>query len=97
MELNALAFNPRMHLFSSGTAYDLMLKSSNQSALGELEQLLHQLQWAIYHVQRTYKQSTGKTGKPYVNSDRKVVLVNEGNKAQMESKLEAFANVIMPQ
>jgi hypothetical protein len=92
MEMNALAFNPRMHLFSSGTAYDLMVKSSNQAALDELEQLLRQLQWAIYHVQRTYKQLIGKKGKPYVNSDRKVVLVDEGNKAQMESKLETICH-----
>lgn len=90
MEMNALAFNPRMHLFSSGTAYDLMAKSGNQAAFDELEQLLQQLQWAVYHVQRTYKQLIGKNGKPYVNSDRNVVLINEGNKAQMESKLEVI-------
>lgn len=90
MEMNALTFNPRMHSFSSGTAYDLMAKSVNHAAFDELEQLLQQLQWAIYHVQRTYKQLIGKNGKPYVNSDRKVVLINEGNKAQMESKLETI-------
>lgn len=41
-------------------------------------------------MQRTYKQLIGKNGKPYVNSDRNVVLVDEGKKAQMESKLEVI-------
>lgn len=91
MELNALAFNPRMHLFSSGTAYDLIVESSNQSAIFELKCLLNQTGWAIYHVQRIYKQLIGKNGKPYVNADRKVAIVAQGQKSEMESNLQVLA------
>jgi hypothetical protein len=91
MEMNALAFNPRMHLFSSGTAYDLIVESGSQDALDELERMLSRMQWGIYHVQRIYKQLIGKNNKLYVNADRKVVLVYEGNKAEMELKLETLA------
>lgn len=91
MELNALAFNPRMHLFSSRTAYDLILGSGNQEALDELERLLNQTQWAVYRVQRIYKQLIGKSGKPFVNSDRRVTTVAIGSRAEMEQNLGAIA------
>lgn len=94
LELNALAFNPRMHLFSSGTAYDLIVESGNQSAIFELKRLLDQTGWAIYHVQRIYKQlngKNGKNGKPYVNADRKVTIVAQGQRSAMESNLQALA------
>jgi hypothetical protein len=91
MEMNALALNPRMHLFSSSTAYDLIVESGNQDALDELERMLSRMQWGIYHVQRIYKQLMGKNNKLYVNADRKIVLVYEGSKAEMESKLEMLA------
>lgn len=39
MEMNALAFNPRMHLFSSGNAHQLIVESGNPAALDELERL----------------------------------------------------------
>lgn len=91
MELNALAFNPRMHLFSSGTAYDLMVESNNQAAIAELNRLLDQSDWAIYHVQRIYKQLIGKNNKPYVNADRRVEIVAQGQKAEMEGNLQAIA------
>jgi hypothetical protein len=91
MELNALAFNPRMHLFSSGTAYDLMVEDGNQAALEALDPLLSQMQWAVYHVQRIYRQVIGATGKAYVNSDRKVVLIDEGSRAEMESRLNMIS------
>jgi hypothetical protein len=91
MEMNALAFNPRMHLFSSGTAYDLIVGNGNQNALDELERMLSQIQWGIYHVQRIYKQLMGKNNKLYINADRKVVLIYEGNRTEMESKLKILA------
>jgi len=91
MELNALAFNPRMHLFSSGTAYDLIVESGNLAAIAELKRLLDQTEWAIYHVQRIYKQLIGKNGKPYVNADRKVTIIAHGQKSDMESNLQAMA------
>lgn len=91
MEMNALAFNPRMHLFSSGTAYDLIVGNGNQNALDELERMLSQIQWGIYHVQRIYKQLIGKNNKLYINADRKVVLIYEGNRTEMESKLKILA------
>ncbi|MCU0548426.1 MAG: hypothetical protein MUC48_03675 [Leptolyngbya sp. Prado105] len=91
LESNALAFNPRMHLFSSGTAYDLIVESGNLAAIAELNRLLDQTQWAVYHVQRIYKQLIGKNGKPYVNADRKVTIVAQGQKAEMESNLQAIA------
>jgi hypothetical protein len=91
LELNALAFNPRMHLFSSGTAYDLIAESSNLAAIAELNCLLAQSHWAVYRVQRIYKQLIGKNGKPYVNADRKVAIVAQGQKGEMESNLQAIA------
>ena len=59
--------------------------------LNELAQLLRQTQWAVYYVQRIYKQLTGKNGKPYVNVDRKVTLVAQGSQAETESNLEVLA------
>ncbi|BAU15925.1 hypothetical protein LEP3755_64910 (plasmid) [Leptolyngbya sp. NIES-3755] len=91
MELNALAFNPRMHLFSSGTAYDLIVESGNLAAIAELKCLLDRTEWAIYHIQRIYKQLIGKNGKPYVNADRKVEIIAQGQKSEMEGNLEATA------
>jgi len=91
MELNALAFNPRMHLFSCGTAYDLMRDSGNVEALDNLNQRLDECGWAVYHVRRTYKQIIGKNGKPYSNSDRWVRIISEGEKVEMERFLRVLA------
>ncbi|MEO0869792.1 MAG: hypothetical protein AAFY17_15415, partial [Cyanobacteria bacterium J06642_11] len=95
MEANALAHNPRMHLFSSGTAYDLVVRNSAtlQPVLEHYEALLEQSTWGIYHVHRIYRQLPikDKPGKCRVDAERYNCLVAEGNRAQMEALLAEFA------
>ena len=89
MEMNALAFNPRMHLFSCGTAYDLMQQSGNAAAFLELNKLLQQTEWALYQVQRIYRR-VGVKGKT-INADRRVTTIATGSKQEMELQLERLA------
>ena len=91
-ELIALATNPRMHLFSSGTAFDLVVKSGNQAALDAFDHLLADQAWGLYRVERTYERPISpKSGKPYVRVARRIVKLSTGTRAEMLDCLSVMA------
>jgi hypothetical protein len=87
LEHIALALNPRMQLFSHGTAKTLITDSGNQAALDHYEHLLNQHDWAIYRVQRIYKMGKKE------NSDRRTTILATGSRAEMEKQLHALAQL----
>ncbi|NEP19284.1 MAG: hypothetical protein F6J97_20710 [Leptolyngbya sp. SIO4C1] len=90
-EALSLATNPRMHLFSSGSAYDLVVNSGNQTALDLFEQMLNANQWGLYRVERIYERNIGQKGKPYTRVARRVVKKNTGNREDMIAALTCKA------
>jgi hypothetical protein len=91
VEALALAFNPRMHLFAFGKAYDLLVESENHAALNEYKRLLSEVDWAVYRVQRIYTQILTESGRKQVNADRNVFAVASGNRDQMAAHLSHLA------
>jgi hypothetical protein len=93
MEQNALAHNPRMHLFSSGTAYDLVLKHNLQKVLERYEQRLAQETWALYHVYRIYRQLPvkDKPEKFRVDADRYNCVLTKGDRPYIDICLAELA------
>ncbi|MBD2093239.1 hypothetical protein H6F67_25680 [Microcoleus sp. FACHB-1515] len=91
IERNALAFNPRLHLFSFGTAYYLMVKNQNQAVLAGYRQALDRLEWAIYHVRRIYKRYSTANGKRRIDCDRWVQMVATGDRPTMHRALRQQA------
>ena len=87
VESIALAFNPRMHLFGFGTAFDLLVESQNHAALDEYKRLLSKTDWAVYRVQRIYTQILTASGRKQVNADRNVVAVASGSRDEMTAHL----------
>ncbi|MEM9214691.1 MAG: hypothetical protein AAGD25_10125 [Cyanobacteria bacterium P01_F01_bin.150] len=91
-EMLSLALNPRMHLFSSGTAYDLIVQSSNQRALEAFERLLSEQEWGLYRVERIYERKVSqKSGKPFTSVARRVSTVDVGTKPEMTEQLYVLA------
>jgi len=83
VEAIALSFNPRMHLFSFGSAYDLLVESGNTAALSEYHRRLAEVDWAIYRVQRLYKKITTQSCRSQVNADRNIFAVDRGSRMTM--------------
>ena len=91
-EAISLALNPRMHLFSSGSAYDLIVKSGNAAALEAFEARLAASVWGVYRVERFYERKISpKSGKPYTWAERRVVCLSRGSREAMSAQLEQIA------
>ena len=91
-ELIALATNPRMHLFSCGSAFDLVVESGNQAALDAFNRLLAKQEWGLYRVERTYERPISpKSGKPYTRVARRIVKLSTGTRAEMLDRLSVLA------
>lgn len=87
----ALALNPRMHLFSSGSAYDLCVEGGCVEALELYRQRLEVEPFALYRVRRIYT-ANGTTKRTTVNARRSVEAQGHGTRAQMEARLQAMAD-----
>lgn len=91
-ELIAIATNPRMHLFSSGHAVDLVVKSGNQAALDAFDELLAQTKWGLYRVERVYERPISPTtGNPYTRVARRIVKLSTGTRAEVLQGLSTLA------
>jgi hypothetical protein len=82
----ALALNPRMHLFSSGSAYDVCVEGGCQEALDLYHQRLETESYALYRVRRIYT-ANGKTKRTTVNARRSVETISHGSRAILELRL----------
>lgn len=91
-----MALNPRMRLFSRSSAYDLVVESGNTAALAMFETRLATSEWGLYRVERVYEQNIGKSGKPYVRADRRVVCLRKGSREEVTAELKQKANVEQP-
>jgi hypothetical protein len=88
----ALALNPRMQLFSHGTAYDLMIATGNTPALENYRQRLALQDWGLYRVERIWEHKIGSSsGKPFVRVDRRVVQLHQGDQEGMVAALQTLA------
>ena len=76
-----------MHLFSSGSAYDLALESSNAPALAALEATA----WGLYRVEHIYERKTGRFGKPFTCLDRRVTCLHQGSQQDVNAMLSHMA------
>ncbi|PZD70173.1 hypothetical protein C1752_17188 [Acaryochloris thomasi RCC1774] len=82
----ALALNPRMHLFSSGTAYDLCVEGGCHDAISLYEKRLRESEFAIYRVRRIYK-ANGTTKRTMVNARRSVETIGSGSRKDIEAQI----------
>ncbi|MGB8699116.1 MAG: hypothetical protein WCD18_06850 [Thermosynechococcaceae cyanobacterium] len=87
----ALALNPRMHLFSRGTAYDVCVEGGCHKALELYRQRLEREDFAVYRVRRIYA-ANGTTKRTTVNARRNVETVGQGNRTQMTDLLAQMGN-----
>ena len=88
----ALALNPRMHLFGSGTVYDVCVEGGCQESLDLYHQRLDAESYALYRVRRIYT-ANGKTKRTTVNARRSVETLAQGSRALMEVELLRLAAV----
>lgn len=92
-EMISLALNPRMHLFSCGKAFDLVVASGNQAALDAYDELLAAQEWGLYRVDRIYERPISKkSGKPFMRVARRVRTVATGHRQKMMTRLNALAD-----
>ena len=82
----ALALNPRMHLFSSGSAYDVCVEGGCTEALELYRKRLDAESYALYRVRRIYT-ANGTTKRTTVNARRSVETIARGTRAQLEVEL----------
>jgi hypothetical protein len=86
----ALALNPRMHLFGSGTVYDLCVEGGCKESLELYRQRLDAESYALYRVRRIYT-ANGTTKRTTVNARRSVETIARGSRAMLEVKLIKLA------
>lgn len=86
----ALALNPRMHLFGSGTVYDVCVEGGCKEALELYHERLEAEFYALYRVRRIYT-ANGTTKRTTVNARRSVETVAQGSRALMEVELLRLA------
>lgn len=88
----AMALNPRMHLFSSGTVYDICVEGGCSESLKLYQDRLEREEFALYRVRRIYT-ANGTTARTTVNARRNVETVDRGTQAQMEALLWSNATL----
>lgn len=92
-EAMALATNPRMQLFSHGTAHQLCRDTGNHQALALFETHMDSVPWGIYRIERTYEQRfSDKTGKPYKSVARRLTQIETGTRQAMHDRLQVLAH-----
>ena len=79
-----------MHLFGSGTVYDVCVEGGCQESLDLYHQRLDAESYALYRVRRIYT-ANGKTKRTTVNARRSVETVAQGSRALMEVELLRLA------
>lgn len=94
IERVALSFNPRMNLFGDVSAYDLLITSGNVKAIAHFNAQLESCEWAVYKVQRIYRQFKTASGRMQVNADRNIKNVFTGRQNEAIAKLQEMARVL---
>ena len=91
MEHLALAFNPRMHMFSYGSAVDLIKELGLRLAYEEHRQTLESGQYGLYRIRRNYERPWSQKGTRFYRIERCVNTVATGTKLDMLEHLDAIA------
>lgn len=85
-----LAFNPRMHLMSKGSAMEIAQAHGCFEAIALYEEWLEAHDWSVYQVRRIYT-NTGTSAKTRINARRDVKTLDTGDRTEMTHKLHSLA------